>query len=42
MENIFGVATRLDEKYVYFVYVKGYATGKAIINYINFFFFIKI
>ena len=33
MENVYGVATRLDEQYVYFVYVKGQATGKAVVQY---------
>jgi len=33
LENVFGVATRLDEQYVYFVYVKGQATGKAVVQY---------
>ena len=33
LENVFGVATRLDEQFVYFVYVKGQATGKAVVQY---------
>ncbi len=33
LENVFGVATRLDEQYVYFVYVKGQATGKSVVQY---------
>ncbi len=33
LENVFGVATKLDEQYVYFVYVKGQATGKAVVQY---------
>ena len=33
IENVFGIATRLDEQFVYFVYVKGQATGKAVVQY---------
>jgi hypothetical protein len=36
LENVFGVAARLDEQYVYFVYVKGQATGKIVVKYYSY------
>ncbi len=33
IENVFGIATRLDEKFLYFAYIKGDTSGKVIYQY---------